>query len=657
MVKDTRKSRGRNRGIVKFKGEFLPSALIKEFHNKFSEVRNLRTRNNFLLSIGLVFAHQMENGGPDAYVPLGANYWKKIYGGNYFTKVLEPLLESNIHQSIDVKIPGEVITRYRINPSLTSDDRFEWISYTMPHKEFCSAEEQVLMDSDHPKTVPATRKPPLNVGIDKEKTIDWVDENIGRIVKTQLNDEFISDLPGKLVINYREFLDAGTFTSHYGTVDSAINHAINKGKELFFWKKEFYVAKKDVFIDFRKKGTRYWFLREINKITTVPIENKRSKKTNRLYNALVTFPNDILQFVTLNRRRLVEYDLRTSQFRIFANILNFYLRHGSEGLTEKFKLKNNKEYLGRLVEVLESFKASLPAYGVSVDNPEFSKSDSNDVIRFIHDVFFQDFYSVIKKELNLGSRATVKLMMFSLLFRRVNRIDPLTEKLYKLYPTVMKIIATFKKDSKKPKHRDSEIDENQESNFSLFLQSVEGEIFIDNILYPCWKEKIPCFSRHDSILVAKGHEHQVIKQINETFKHFDFQIEMKMSDYTKDYLDLVGFEDYYYSGGNAHMLPEPEINPLGYYYNCLVLADHHYQTIRTLIDIGLNSDYTNEGIDLEELVELPFLTKDDREIIEDQIDLDKHGIEYSLATNDLITRIIRFSEKLDFPKYFTGVGS
>ncbi len=640
--------------VGKFKGEYLPSSLISEFHNKFSDVKNYKTKNNFLFCIGLVFAHQIENGGPEIYVPLGANYWKKVFGGNYYNKVLNPLLESNILKCKHFETPGEVKKRYRINPSLATDYKFEWISYTKPDKNFHSAEEKVLIDSDHIKTISTTKKPPLTVGIDKETIVDWVDRNIDTIVKSQLNDEFISDLPGKLVIKYREYLDEGTFTSHYGTVDSARQHAHNIGKELFFWKKDFYVADKRAFIDFKKKGQRFLFVREINKITNLPIVNKRNKNTNRLHNILVTFPGDILQFITLNRRRLVEYDLKTSQFRIFANILNIYLRHGSAALIDKFKFKNNKEYLMRLIYILDSFEASLPAYGVSIDSPDFSESDGNDVIRFIHDVFFQDFYSVIQHELNLGSRATVKHMMFTLLFRRVNRVDPLTEKLNNLYPTVMKIIATFKKDVDTPKMPDSDIEESQQSNFSLFLQSIEGEIFIDNILFPCWTEKIPCFSRHDSILVAKENEPQVIKQINETFRGYDFQYDMKMADYSEDFLDVVGFDDYFYSGGDVHLNPEPEINPLGYYYNCLVLSDHHYESIRTLLDIGIKADYTNESIDLEELVELPFLTAEDKEILFEQIELDTHGIEYSPKTNDLITRIIRFCEKLDCPNYFTG---
>jgi hypothetical protein len=639
----------------KQKGEYLPCSLVNEFNIQFANVRNFRTKNNFLLCIGIVFAHQLENGGSNIYVPLGAAYWKKVFGGNYSDKVLKPLLGTNIIQSKRFISPGEVKKRYRINPSLADDTQFEWISYTKPEKDFYSAEEMILSESDNLKMRHTSKQPRLFVGIDKEKTIDWVENNIDRIVKVQLNDEFIGDLPGKLVIHYKEYLNDGTFTSHYGTVDSARQHAHNSGKELFFWRKAFYVADKELFIEFRKKGHRYLLLREINKITSVPIVNIRSKNTNRIYNNLVTFPGDILQFLTLNRRRIVEYDLKTSQFRIFANILNIYLRHGSEDLLNRFKLKNNKEYLNRLVEILDSYRASLPAYGVSIDNPEFSESDSNDVIRFIHDVFYRDFYSVIQKELNLGNRAIVKLMMFTLLFRRVNRVDPLTEKLNKLYPTVMKIIATFKKDAETIKQHDSEIDEKQQSNFSLFLQSIEGEIFIDNILYPCWKEKIPCFSRHDSILVAKGHEHQVVKLINETFRHFDFQYDMKMSDYTEDYLELVGFEDYFYSGGDAHLLPEPEINPLGYYFNCLVLSDHDFEIIQNLLDIGIKSDYTNEGIDLYELVELPFLTSDDKEILFEQIDLGTHGNGYSLDMNDLIRRIIRFCEKLNYPKYFTGI--
>jgi len=49
----------------------------------------------------------------------------------------------------------------------------------------------------------------------------------------------------------------------------------------------------------------------------------------------------------------------------------------------------------------------------------------------------------------------------------------------------MSIIADFKKpDQGKIKNEKEEDDDDRESNFSVFLQCVESEIFIDNILIP-----------------------------------------------------------------------------------------------------------------------------------------------------------------------------
>ena len=86
---------------------------------------------NFVKCILIIIYHQINEG--DDYVPLAANYWRKVFGGDYHKNVLAPLIDEKI---IEVK-PVTDNTKeefkkkrnyYRINPELFND-KFVVVEY------------------------------------------------------------------------------------------------------------------------------------------------------------------------------------------------------------------------------------------------------------------------------------------------------------------------------------------------------------------------------------------------------------------------------------------------------------------------------------------------------------------------------------------------
>ena len=199
-------------------------------------------------------------------------------------------------------------------------------------------------------------------------------------------------------------------------------------------------------------------------------------------------------------------------------------------LLRLFKEKRTQTYLNRLIKVLKEHQDLLPRTGVSLLKKNPTKNNPNDVVRFINDVFHEDFYSVVQKELNLPDRSLAKQMLFRLLFRRNHKPDMWLKMLEQLYPTVMSIISGFKQKETQDEDSNYIKSDNDWNNFSVFLQCVESEIFIDKIVNPLKNAGIPCFSRHDSIVVASGYEDEAELYARAIFGQYGFKYNHKIED-------------------------------------------------------------------------------------------------------------------------------
>ncbi len=650
------------------KTEYLPSLLVGKLRETvLSGNRYYKpTKNNFLLCTSIIFYHQVINGiGIHNYVPLGRNYWKTAFGGNYHESVIKPLLEHQIIESHDFgyrtfpnletnphrgKYNGQVGIRYRINPELMNSD-FEHIDY-IPRNRVRTAVDLIMADGKEfiAPEIPDKR---YRISIDKTKAIKWVQANSERICHEMLNTDFINAVPDGLKIQCMELVNISgewSYNVKYRSIKSAKFRAETHYKTLFYYNGGFYIADVEEFLRQRIDLLEYNYKQHISKIGSLPIEEKQNPKTLRLYNDLTNFPSRILQFININNRTVVQLDLRTSQFLLFANLLNTYLKSGEHGLLKPFQSQRTRTFLKKLIGILEQHRNLLPEVGVEINDSTSGLYSGSDVTKFIRDVFFKDFYSVIQHELGFSHRLLAKHVMFKLLFKKTNRPDALLNMLVERYPIVMSIIADFKK-----QHEDNQTTGNKsnansdDSNFSVFLSCIEGEIFVNNILPRLRESGIPNFTRHDSVVVASGHEKQAESITKHVFAELGFKYnhtvedkfwesvdidELESSDYMQWLIDEDELSQEFYGDDEQHDPEEIKIE---------IMDEEHRITIARLAEIGYRDDYCGylDNEFLEELAQLPFLSAAQTNIFYDEVNNQNYGMPFfQTETNALLRHII-----------------
>jgi hypothetical protein len=661
---------------VNIKEEYLPVKLVDKINRLIFNNNKLeyRTKNNFLKCIGTIYFKQVnEYHNLEYYVPTGSAYWKTLFGGDYNEKVIQPLIDMKIIQFYDFgyrtfankktvgsgKQKGVVGKRYRITPDLISDDKFTMISYIQNGNTTILTVEEELLNGGKEFIYDTIKSKNLFVSIDKRQTSEWIENNAVEICKEYYQPNYVDQLPPDSLIEYHLFLDGGSFVSGFTTIRAAMLKATMYGKQLFYFKDKYYIADPQVFIRHRVNSLKHDYKKAISKIGSVPIIDRYSEKTLRLYNHLVNFPSKILQFININNRSVVQLDLRTSQFLIFANILNTYINTGEITLLKLFEESQTQAYLKRLIKVLKEHQYLLPRTGVSLTRKYQPHNSTNDVVRFINDVFHTDFYTVIQKELSLPDRNLAKQMLFRLLFKRGNKPDLWIKMLETLYPTVMSIINGFKQKESQDRDPGKSYSDDDWNNFSVFLQCVESEIFINKIFKPLRDAGVPCFSRHDSIVVATGYEDQAELYARSIFEQYGFKYNHKVEDKLwevcdEEFLEGIGYMDWLMDEnelntifniddiptGDAQPLIEIEVEEDD---DIEVLDDEQISIVEELLSIGEQNDYSALlGIGfLEALTILP-LNENEKNLLYDEIINLRSGFLYFHdSTNKLILQIVK----------------
>jgi hypothetical protein len=640
------------------KEEFLPKKLItritEDIFNK--NEYEYRTKNNFLKCIGIIYHKQIHDClSLDQFVPVGRDYWRKVYSSDYHKKVIKPLIDLNIIERKDFLYRSVYVgIRYRINPELINED-CETISYIQKGRVI-SAEESIYGNGLEFFIEEISDKD-FHLSIDQEKANSFLEHNADVICNEYLHPEYISSLSDKLFIEYHEVLEKGSYNTRFSTVEFAKIYAETYHKQLFYFKDTFYIGNIDDFIKHRIPALKHHYKNQLAKIGLLPIINKRNLVNLRLHNNLVTFPSKILQFIMINNQTIVQFDLRTSQFLLFANLLNVFITKGEIELLSLFKHPKTLGYVKRLIRVMKKHDKLLPKVGLDITDNNSGQNSSSDVIKFIRDVFTKDFYSVVQVELGLPSRGLAKQVLFKLLFKKTNRRDILVDKLKEHYPVVMSIIAGFKKQIKSQSKESKSInDDDRESYFSVFLQCVEAEIFIDNILIPLRDKGIPCFTRHDSVVVAQGYQNEVESFVKDVFARFGFKYNHKVED---KFWEIVDYDELEESPYLEWLIGENELNTdfsiddqevrdeniliednMDEFYD---FEEHHYETISRLQRIGLRNNYFKyvDASFLEDISELPFLSDEEITILLDDISNISVGYNYLQdETNKLLRQIV-----------------
>lgn len=620
---------------------YLPTKLIKKIESDLllNYGRQYDSKNKYLHCI-ITLHYKQINEYPSkfSYVNVGSDYWKELYYNTYKSKVLDPLLESGILESHGFgrnfeqydaddrsKKEGQVEIRYRINPDLLNEDLGS-IYYLkkgqkLPDKKITQP-EQKYFPTQYQRRI-------LRISID-ESAANWIDENARRICVGYLHPEFVDALPLDYVIKYHELIEKGSYDKHYHPILVAKNRGVALGKQLFYYKDQYYLADLDIFIDLRTEGIKYQYKTEISRIRNCQLISTRNERTLRLHNHLVNFPSKLLPFLRLNGQKLVQVDLSTSQFLLFASLLNVYLNEGEDHVKNLFKQKGTKGYINRFISKIRNYMTILPSSGITGDEPLTDQQRNHDTLQFINDVFNRDFYSHIGQLLNLPERGLAKITLFQQLFRKKNRTNVFVKILRDNYPTVMNIMDDFKGISGSESVETNSYDADEDNNLSVFLQCVEAEIYIDRILQPLQKLSIPCFSRHDSICTTESYQDQVQEHITKVFKDLGFEYKDKIEDHP-----IIDYS-------SVHMKIDAEDNDV---YeiddeNDLVIPEYLFEEIS---EIKIQEDYSDiVHVELlEEFASLSGLTQNQQNSLSDDVANLRSGMSFLQdETNSIITEIL-----------------
>jgi hypothetical protein len=118
-----------------------------------------------------------------------------------------------------------------------------------------------------------------------------------------------------------------------------------------------------------------------------------------------------------------------------------------------------------------------------------------------------NLYSYVSDRLEIGDYKKTKKLMFSLLFSSNLYQSKEKNKLKELFPTVIKWTDDFKR-------------KNGYKQFSVELQKIESNFFIDNLLKRIKKQGLFCLTKHDSLIIRR-HDYvpivTIIKNISREF--------------------------------------------------------------------------------------------------------------------------------------------
>ena len=140
-----------------------------------------------------------------------------------------------------------------------------------------------------------------------------------------------------------------------------------------------------------------------------------------------------------------------------------------------------------------------------------------------------ELYSYVKDKLKLKSLKESKLLMFSLLFSSEKNTTHKKKILKSLFPSVIEWVDRFKK-------------ENGYKKFSVELQKIESNLFIDVLLNKIKSKKFFCLTKHDSLIIRRNDYEPVMEIVTNTSNEIGFGGVFR-SDFNCDYkkLEVIGY--------------------------------------------------------------------------------------------------------------------
>lgn len=447
---------------------------------------------------------QYQNGTPDEFVELSSNYLRKMFSGNY-SRVINKLRSAELIEGYSTDNSEDSYTTAKItdsNTKLTKTNRspkskkFKICqNYSFNFSILNSIKDNNLYSNNSDlnkdfKLLPSFSQSAVTQVVYTYKSKSLSQEDIA------FEKEF-SDMVAKLEIDYVKLhktaqdivekinvseYEVGEFedldkttpvtivawgTSRAMSIGKAIKLANYRSEKLFKVKNKYYISSTHTFLG-RMKASRYSsYTNSISTLKNGDLRARRNDTNNRADTNFTNMKSDFVKII-MQDNNLVQWDMSNSQFTILANYL-----------------KNVKDLQGEDFDAFYNLTTTGQLYEYIAEKTGISRSDA-------------------------------KTLMFQILFNKINANIKHKDLIEGLFPTVLNYINSFKRAQGYKK-------------FSVFLQKLESEMFIDN-LYPLIKEQTDIvFTKHDAIIARAEDKEVVTYVINKYLESVNFKgiIEME----------------------------------------------------------------------------------------------------------------------------------
>jgi len=462
-------------------------------------------RNKAIKLVCLLIQKGMQNNHDlSSYIPLPTKYLEKIFNKEYHTDFFNSLKKHDIIECNEAYKHGSIFKRgfskgYRINQELLNgkfvstsyqdnklnDDQDGYIklSRTYFYQSHYSTSTKSLPDtshtsSTHPGSIIAsthqtttssimhipTRLFAKHLILDDLSSLFYDEVKIWEATEAKISviSTRLFKTDDEVQRNYFEVINHTNGLTYHTTKEKAIEWSKNNGVTLIQDDKFFYIDDLDRYVLLKKRNMLLnykWYMAKLNK--NIFYAN-RNITNNRLDHNLTSLNKDTMKIIKKGND-LIEIDMKNCQFAIHA----YWMKQ--EGLCIH-----------------------------------------DDVLRYYDMCANGILYDELAEKLNI-TREEAKQVMMELAFSSEKYYTP-NKKLFKEhFPNVVAHIDGFKKEMK------------NSILFSIELQQLESEIFIDN-LYPNIKELgLFCLTKHDSLFVKRADEDRVIELIRAYFNYLELE--------------------------------------------------------------------------------------------------------------------------------------
>jgi hypothetical protein len=480
--------------------------------------------DNYLAIVSTIYFKCInEQGYAHVPHPIAKNYWLKTVGGRY---------KEYINELLEVKLIDRVKKGGRWNYH---------ISFNMVLK----LNKLIRVDYKTDKITSTIEERGIST-----YEVDRIENRLGRRIlkhlghvsvdyeafEVALRNGRLNVDPKKFEIDISEFPPNMDFDGEVHYLNDVRHHnyrvktLLKKAKELnhsiFHDKDRIKIMNPEVFAMTKTNGFTNHAKLNLNKTKDGNFELSRDEaKTRRVFHTCVFLPSKTLPFIRIDNEPVVGIDAKTSQFLLLANLFNSFEESGDQ-LSKNF-IGMRRSFVKELYQVYQSINVS-----------------SSDVQKFFNDVVHDDFYEVVRKELKLSQRSQAKIFCFSIIFSKPDSNNAFKEQIRNRYPTIIDTLDGYKRQrmDKLRKEKGKKLSaKNGYQMLSINLQALESEIFIEGIFHQLHKEKIYCFTRHDSVVVGQNNQDKAYKIANDYYTKLGFTPKFEIEPYNTMFTEEISY--------------------------------------------------------------------------------------------------------------------